>query len=227
MIARGLSLLDERIDAVAATARQTLVARTLIAAGVIALTALTVDPVTGLVWGAAYGLGEFLIQRESAPVFRGQPMTEAGRARYLACIFFQSAVWCFLAVLYWSVGEEPFRLGAMAVLVGVLVHAQGFSFRSPHTLALLTLPPASLWLILPIGFGGYRGLPLFALSLGLLMLLSYVGASARANIRTSRDLARAKADAVAANEAKSAFLAMMSHELRTPLNGVLGMARAL
>jgi signal transduction histidine kinase len=33
--------------------------------------------------------------------------------------------------------------------------------------------------------------------------------------------------ALAANKAKSAFLAMMSHELRTPMNGVLGMARAL
>jgi signal transduction histidine kinase/CheY-like chemotaxis protein len=33
--------------------------------------------------------------------------------------------------------------------------------------------------------------------------------------------------ALAANQAKSAFLAMMSHELRTPMNGVLGMARAL
>jgi signal transduction histidine kinase/ActR/RegA family two-component response regulator len=33
--------------------------------------------------------------------------------------------------------------------------------------------------------------------------------------------------AVAANAAKSNFLAMMSHELRTPMNGVLGMAQAL
>jgi signal transduction histidine kinase/ligand-binding sensor domain-containing protein/CheY-like chemotaxis protein len=33
--------------------------------------------------------------------------------------------------------------------------------------------------------------------------------------------------ALAANAAKSKFLAMMSHELRTPMNGVLGMARAL
>jgi signal transduction histidine kinase/streptogramin lyase/ActR/RegA family two-component response regulator len=33
--------------------------------------------------------------------------------------------------------------------------------------------------------------------------------------------------ALAANAAKSKFLAMMSHELRTPMNGVLGMAQAL
>ena len=63
-------------------------------------------------------------------------------------------------------------------------------------------------------------LGLAALSLGIVALLVLTGAAAA-------ELARSRDEAHAANQAKSAFLAMMSHELRTPLNGVLGMAHAL
>jgi signal transduction histidine kinase/HPt (histidine-containing phosphotransfer) domain-containing protein len=61
--------------------------------------------------------------------------------------------------------------------------------------------------------------------------LSAVNARLEEEIRQRQamegQLAAAKQQAEAANEAKSAFLAAMSHELRTPMNGIVGMVDVL
>ncbi len=45
--------------------------------------------------------------------------------------------------------------------------------------------------------------------------------------QSRRELATARDDAEAANQAKSRFLASMSHEIRTPMNGIIGMTELL
>ncbi|WP_205471307.1 ATP-binding protein [Nocardioides sp. SYSU D00038] len=64
----------------------------------------------------------------------------------------------------------------------------------------------------------------WALVVGIMVLIALAFVRTERLLRSER---RARAAALAASQAKSAFLATMSHEVRTPMNGVLGLSRLL
>jgi two-component system, sensor histidine kinase len=220
------SLLDDRVDAVALVGNQALRLRLAMALICTILLAFITTPLAAGLWGASYAVAEGWAVISSRRIARGGGSTRA-RASYLGSVAANGLVWCSAGVLCWFTDLNAYRLVALTVLAGSIIHAQCFCVQSPAALVIRSAPAAVLWLALPTVYGGLSGFPLFVVAVALVLLLAYLGASAALSVRTAAELAEAKREAVAANNAKSAFLAMMSHELRTPMNGVLGVARAL
>ena len=220
-------LLDEQLDVVAAESRRTVVARVLLAGVTAALIGLNRDIPSGVIWLACMVAGEAWTWPASAAPAAGLANSTLQRLSYAGTMLQGSAVWSSAALIYWLNGSEALKLAAMGVLAGQMIHAQCFAFRSKLALVVLGGIPALLLIVLSTLFGGFNGVQLATVAVTVSLTVVYVVTSAMVNLKAAQALETAQTEAVAANHAKSAFLAMMSHELRTPLTGILGMANAL
>jgi signal transduction histidine kinase len=220
-------LLTDQLDLVAAEARATLWARVGISVVVILLMGLNLGPTIAVICFAGLMAGEAWTWRATAAPAAGRPNTLRQRLNYVGTMVAVTSIWASMAAFYWWSGEAALRLVAVCILASQLIHAQAFAFRSKLALALLAGPPALLLVGMPILFGGFTGIQLATVAVMVSLSVIYVANSAILNMKAAQALEDAQQEAVAANEAKSAFLAMMSHELRTPMNGVLGMAHVL
>ncbi|MCR6630405.1 MAG: ATP-binding protein [Magnetospirillum sp.] len=114
-------------------------------------------------------------------------------------------------------GFAPFHdsQGAVAGVAGVDLELSDFETRLSRIRYAVYASAASVALL--------------SLAAGVIVwrLRTTVAEAARRDAEAREELRRSKEQAEAANQAKSAFLAMMSHEIRTPMNGVIGMASLL
>ncbi|MFC3068210.1 ATP-binding protein [Phenylobacterium soli] len=220
-------LLDDRLDEVARTSWSVLLARVVVIFGAAWISCNLFGLKVGLAWFVVCLCAEAATRIASRNAMWGGSMTVRERFAYVLCMMINCCVWCGIAVQLWFAGSDAYRLTGLAVLATLLIHAQSFSFRSPVTLMAMGLPPTVLWIVLPSFLGGYHGGDLLVVAFGFPLILAYLGVTGAATARSTIRLTEAERQAVAANDAKTAFLSMVTHELRTPLNGVLGMARAL
>ena len=242
-----MPMLDARYQSVGAEACRMTPTRLVIAAALTVLAGLAVGWPKALVWGAAVSISE-VWTFYSTRRFASGTADRAALWNYSGASVFGAPVWSAFGLLLWMGPSEAAHVAAAAYWCGQLLYVQNFCVKSPLSLIQIGAPSVLAPLLIPLLLPQFKGADQLLVMSMMVVCVAYSIHAAMDNIRTDRqlsvatralmagklaaeaartDMAAAKAEADAANDAKSMFLATMSHEIRTPLNGVLGMAQAM
>jgi signal transduction histidine kinase/ActR/RegA family two-component response regulator len=219
--------LDDGMDTVTVTSLPTLGLRLLGSAFCVVMAGVNLGWAVTLPWTAAMVLAEISTWITATPQRQGRRPTPNQRLLYFLAVVWTNVVWWTYVLMLWFLGEPAMRLAAILLLIAQMAHGQSFASRSKPMFVMMGGGPAVLLVVLCGFFAGFRGLEQAFVAAGAVISAAYSLRAALANRRQSELLEASRAEAIAANQAKTSFLALMSHELRTPMTGVLGMARAL
>jgi signal transduction histidine kinase/FixJ family two-component response regulator len=186
------------------------------------------SPAIATGWFVAYAASEAYLmawwRRSQARLQAGGPEVTRLEVELIGICAVSCAICAVPCLVTPFAGHDRQVLGVVLAAGILLVAAAEHSLR--RAMFLATTPLAAIGLVWNLWTLGKET---SAWSLAFIGACYIVNARTLqvSNAKTFIDLVNLRADAEAANTAKSEFLAATSHEIRTPLNGILGMTQVL
>jgi signal transduction histidine kinase/CheY-like chemotaxis protein len=189
---------------------------------------------TGVTFAASWCSLYVASQLIEAWVFRPSAIgrrlsTRWGYAQLVGAVALSNLLFSSFGVAEMIRGGPGGALAGALLITGAIVNAVMTTASSRELFLAGLIPQIVCFAFLPGVALGHGAGTLTASQLAFGALLNLIAAVMAwrlfAGVLAGED--RARAEAEAANTAKTDFLATVSHEIRTPLNGVLGMAQAM